>query len=318
MIRAALIGLLAPAAHAQPFATQVADYTPAPGQFVNNPDFNNPADALGPPDTAADPASTGTVTLGGLGGSVTLRMPRTVLDDPRNRLGLDAIVFGNAFYLAGDPTRRFAEPGLIEIAPDANANGIADDTFYPIAGSHGTTIPLPPALNGPVLEAPQGWPDDTDFVFGYADASPRAPLPERADPARFYTIPDDPTSIGIDLLPNGTSTAGGDAFDIAWAVIPGTGTPANLTGFDFIRITTGPDVPAGIFGEVSTEIDAVADARPPCPADTNLDGQLTPADFNGWIIAFNTQSIIADQNDDGLITPADFNGWILNYNEGCQ
>ncbi len=312
MIRTALACLLTGVTHAQPFASEVLDYAPAPGQFVSDPDFNNPADALGPPDTGIDPASTGTVTLGGLGGSITLRMPRTVLDDPRNRLGLDAIVFGNAFYLAGDPTRRFAEPGLIEIALDTNNNGIADDTFYPIAGSHGAALPLPPQLNGPVLQAPAGWPADTDFIFGYADASPRAPLPAGADPARFYTIPDDPTSIGID-----PGTAGGDAFDIAWAVIPGTLDRANLTGFDFIRITTGPNVPAGLFGEVSTEVDAVADARPPCPADTNLDGALTPADFNGWILAFNNQSIVADQNDDGLVTPADFNGWILNYNEGC-
>ncbi|MEO1584936.1 MAG: GC-type dockerin domain-anchored protein [Planctomycetota bacterium] len=318
MIRTALITLAASSGGAQPFAVEVLDYSPAPGQFVTNPDFNDPADALGPPDTAAEPATTSTVTLGGLGGSITLRMPRTVLDDPRNRLGLDAIVFGNAFYIAGNPTRRFAEPGLIEIALDSNNNGVADDTFYPIAGSHGTTIPLPPILNGPVLEAPAGFPADTDFIFGYADATPRAALPDGADPASFYTIPDDPTSIDIDILPDGTSTAGGDAFDIRWAVIPGTLDRANLTGFDFIRITTGPDVPAGIFGEVSTEIDAVADARPPCPADTNLDGTLSPADFTSWVLAFNTQSVVADQNDDGLVTPADFTSWILNFNGGCD
>ncbi|MEL7483028.1 MAG: GC-type dockerin domain-anchored protein [Planctomycetota bacterium] len=312
MIRTLLACMLAAAAHAQPFATEVVDYSPAPGQFVTNPDFNDPTDALGPPSTLPDPATTETVTLGGLGGSITLRMTRTVIDDPRNRLGLDAIVFGNAFYIAGDPNRRFAEPGLIEIALDANNNGIADDPFFPIAGSHGTTIPLPPELNGPVIEAPPGFPSDTDFIFGYADASPRAPLPEGQDPADFYTIPDDPTSIDID-----EGTAGGDAFDIAWAVIPGTLTRANLPGFDFIRITTGPDVPAGIFGEVSTEVDAVADARPPCPADTNLDGTLDPADFNAWVIAFNTNSIIADQNDDNEINPADFNSWVINFNQGC-
>ena len=54
-----------------------------------------------------------------------------------------------------------------------------------------------------------------------------------------------------------------------------------------------------------------------CPADTNADGMLTPADFNAWIIAFNTQSAACDQNGDGLCTPADFNAWILNFNSGC-
>ena len=56
-----------------------------------------------------------------------------------------------------------------------------------------------------------------------------------------------------------------------------------------------------------------------CRADTNLDGFVTPADFNAWILGFNTQSAVCDQNGDGLCTPADFNAWILNYNSlaGC-
>ena len=54
-----------------------------------------------------------------------------------------------------------------------------------------------------------------------------------------------------------------------------------------------------------------------CLPDANGDGQLTPADFNGWILAFNAGLPAADQNGDGLITPADFNAWITNYNEGC-
>ncbi len=56
---------------------------------------------------------------------------------------------------------------------------------------------------------------------------------------------------------------------------------------------------------------------PPSPADTNNDGVLTPADFNGWILAFNNNAPACDQNGDGLCTPADFNAWILNYNTGC-
>jgi multidrug resistance efflux pump len=56
----------------------------------------------------------------------------------------------------------------------------------------------------------------------------------------------------------------------------------------------------------------------PCGlADTNGDGLVTPADFNAWILAFNTQAPACDQNGDGLCTPADFNAWILNYNAGC-
>ncbi|MEO1717459.1 MAG: GC-type dockerin domain-anchored protein [Planctomycetota bacterium] len=53
------------------------------------------------------------------------------------------------------------------------------------------------------------------------------------------------------------------------------------------------------------------------PADTNNDGQVTPADFNAWVLAFNSQAPECDQNADGQCTPADFNAWVLNFNSGC-
>ena len=61
------------------------------------------------------------------------------------------------------------------------------------------------------------------------------------------------------------------------------------------------------------------DVVDPCdnPADTNGDGDVTPADFNAWIAAFNANAPECDQNDDGLCTPADFNAWIVNFNLGC-
>lgn len=54
-----------------------------------------------------------------------------------------------------------------------------------------------------------------------------------------------------------------------------------------------------------------------CLADTNLDGQLTPADFTAWIGAFNILGLQCDQNGDAMCTPADFTAWIANYNTGC-
>ena len=55
----------------------------------------------------------------------------------------------------------------------------------------------------------------------------------------------------------------------------------------------------------------------PCLPDVNGDGNLTPGDFNAWVLAFNTQSPACDQNGDGQCTPADFNAWVLNFNAGC-
>jgi len=54
-----------------------------------------------------------------------------------------------------------------------------------------------------------------------------------------------------------------------------------------------------------------------CPADTNHDGTLSPADFTAWIAALNAASPECDQNADNACTPADFTAWIANYNAGC-
>ncbi|MEL7238243.1 MAG: GC-type dockerin domain-anchored protein [Planctomycetota bacterium] len=54
-----------------------------------------------------------------------------------------------------------------------------------------------------------------------------------------------------------------------------------------------------------------------CTADTNGDGLATPADFNAWVLAFNSQSPACDQNGDAACDPSDFNAWVLNYNSGC-
>jgi hypothetical protein len=75
--------------------------------------------------------------------------------------------------------------------------------------------------------------------------------------------------------------------------------------------------PVGTFMYNYQRTGVVPPLSPPCVADTNGDGQLTPADFNAWITAFNSQAPACDQNGDGLCTPADFNAWIINYNTGC-
>jgi len=125
-------------ANADEFATRVVSFSPAPGQFVNHPAFSDPALALGPPRGGGTYGADNTkvVSLGGFGGTITLGFDRMVMDDPGNPLGLDAIVFGNAVWVGGNANRRFAEPGVIEISRDMNGNGIADDPWYVIPGTH--------------------------------------------------------------------------------------------------------------------------------------------------------------------------------------
>ncbi|MEO1583909.1 MAG: 5'-nucleotidase C-terminal domain-containing protein [Planctomycetota bacterium] len=54
-----------------------------------------------------------------------------------------------------------------------------------------------------------------------------------------------------------------------------------------------------------------------CPADSNTDGVLTPADLQAWIDLFNTGNVGADVNKSGENTPSDFSAWIQAYNAGC-
>jgi hypothetical protein len=179
-------------------------------------------------------------------------------------------VYGNAFWSGGDPTRRWAECGVIEISRDANSNGVPDDPWFVIPGSHlipgalpyemrtwdaDTTDDLyPPAFESWIPSGRSGvWtsagyrlpaakfdrfvivntngPGATvEDTWGYADLSPTRGLPAGADATDFYTRPDNPFVVGTT-----PGAGGGDAFDIAWAVDGVSGSPAGLEGFDYLR-----------------------------------------------------------------------------------
>ena len=321
-----------------PFAVDVIDYSPAPGYWVNYPNFDNPAEALGPPEGAGliSGAAPSIVTLGGFGGSITLAFDHTVEDDPLNPFGLDAIVFGNAFWVGdnaatADPNRRWGECATIEIALDTNQNGSPDpEEWHLIPGSHITdpqaqyfvqtwdddtadpTFPpalaswIPPGLFGiwttsgyllpeelfgtVIIENPLAS-EAVEGIYGYAEYSPTLVLGDTdaddvvddpsATPESFYTIPDDPLAIGIT-----PGSGGGDAFDIAWAIDPATGAPANLSGFDFIRLTNGVSAVLGPLFEKSPEIDAVADVAPDAFGDYDADGDIDLKDAAGLQICF--------------------------------
>jgi hypothetical protein len=322
-----MLGVAIPTARAQsPFATHVAAFDSAPGQFVNNVLYDDPARALGAPvgGGTALPGNTSLVSLGGFGGSITLAFDHTVMDAPANSFGLDCIVYGNATWVAGAAWRKWAECGVIEISRDINGNGLADDPWYLIPGTHITnlagqwqtqnwddnigdptfppdddlwippgrtgvwstsTYRLPPAMfETSVLENPGGAGATIEAVWGYADTSPTLKLGDlngdnvvdnpNISPAVFYTRPDNPFKVG--LTPG---CGGGDAFDIAWAINPATGAPANLDGFDFIRITTSANVVLPVLGEKSTEVDAVAAVVEGRLGDAENDGDIDLDDF---------------------------------------
>ncbi len=368
-IRVALLVIAAGhGARAQtPFAIRVLDYSPAPGQWVNDSNFNDPAVALGRPFAGGFDAQgrSSLVSLGGFGGSITLAFDHTVKDDPLNPWGMDAIVFSNAFWIAEvgppDPNIHWAECATIEISLDANSNGQADDEWYLIPGSHipnpqqqflviwwdddvnddtyppehNSWIPpgyvgmwptyayeLPYELFGPPRVTNPSVDPTREGIFGYAEYSPTLPLGDlNADnvvddptvtPEDFFTVPDDPLVVGIT-----PGSGGGDAFDIAWAIDPITRLPADLPGFDFIRLTTAvnavdsgdPDRPGT--NEKSAEIDAVADVAPDPFGDFEVDGDLDLFDVAGLQLCFaevNLKESPCDRMDrqpDGFIDLVD-------------
>ncbi|MEL7484339.1 MAG: GC-type dockerin domain-anchored protein [Planctomycetota bacterium] len=132
--------------------------------------------------------------------------------------------------------------------------------------------------------------DGPDNVFGTADDNARltagSPAIDAGDSSRLATF------IDLDIY--------GDPRRADDTGTPDTGIPSSL----------GPtiDISAAEF-QGATPID--------CLADTNGDGELNPADFNAWVIAFNNQTPACDQNGDGLCNPADFNAWVINFNAGC-
>ncbi len=339
--------------YAEPFASQVMAYDPAPGQFVNDSFFNDAAKALGAPEGVGtfDGNVDSVVTLGGFGGYIVLAFDDTVMDDPLNPFGMDAIVFGNAFWVGSDDQRHWAEPAVIEISVDANANGLADDVWYLIPGSHITnpngqwldmtwdddtadaTYPpdfaswLPTGRTGVWITASYALPGDVfsssvivnpsqdsnvEGIFGYGDWSPTLLLGDLdADNViddfimlaeEFYTKPDDPMVAGITA-----GSGGGDAFDIAWAINPSDGSPAELSGFDFIRLTNGVHALQGPLGEKSPEIDAVADVTPDPFGDMDSDGDIDLLDAKAFVNCFmqpnmpSVQCMLADRETDGLI-----------------
>ena len=120
--------------------------------------------------------------------------------------------------------------------------------------------------------------------------------------------------VGQPFLPAQLVNVGGDLWE---AQLP-AGACDQTASFYFsitnnaLQTFESPSNPAVPYTAVVSDCDT-----PDCPADTNGDGLLTPADFNSWIVAFNSQAPECDQNGDGLCNPADFNSWIVNFNAGC-
>lgn len=124
-----------------PYISDVFDYYPAPGQFVNKmPKYTDGDDKetmLNKVKASIVGDDTEMVTLGGWGGYVTFGFDHTII----NAEGLcDFRVIGNAFESDALPNNMpyggSSEPGVVMVAYDKNKNGKPDeDEWYEIKGS---------------------------------------------------------------------------------------------------------------------------------------------------------------------------------------
>ena len=275
------------------FATAVADYLPAPGQYTN-------ADFIGTPMAANSLVGTnrGLVSLGAFGGSITIEFASGIKNDASNPYGVDFTVFGN-------PTSKWSEPGIIQVMKDQNKNGLADDTWYEIAGSDhyiNTTIPnyeVSYQNSGLNTAVDIHWTDNQgksgiipENSFHLQSYYPQAVLFPKvainnymlsgtrlqgqidlsvpgiinAYPRAFGYADNTPVISIYEKLPDNPFTkaiegSGGDAIDIDWAV-DREGNHVNLDEIHFIRIYTGINALAGWLGEISTEITGIRDVEP--------------------------------------------------------
>lgn len=291
-----MLGLLG--AKAQ-YISQVVEYMPAPGQLINEAPWGTPAGAL----TIVGDVN-GSLSLGAFGGYVIFRFADPVENDPQNPFGVDFTIFGNPmpdwsepgvvwvmkdenengeaddtwYELAGSDywfssTQKkhrvsYTNPGG-DVAADVpwedhlgnrgiiRANTVHTQPYYPLHDSFPNIDPLSYTLKGTLLqglvyEHPSGM-RSVRRSFGYADNQMRGTNP--------YTKPDNPYTREVEH-------AGGDGFDIGWAV-DSSGVYKELDQIHFIKVQSSMQAEGGWLGELSSELTGAVDVSP----DRDLTGE---------------------------------------------
>lgn len=249
----------------------VYEYTPAPGQFIN--EYTGDISAAEAAQWAATRLAEGKhVSLGAFGGYITVGFG--------HHIG-DFVVTGNAFTNTGGSSN---EPGIVYVMQDVNGNGLPDDEWYELRGSEWTAATASadysvtyyrPAADGlsVMWSDSEGAEGAVDYIGVNHPQSSYYPawLRTEAYTLRGRRLPahhtQDPVTgfwsnapygwgyvdnTGEDLLPDGSA----NGFKISNAVMA-DGTPVKLEYIDFVKIQSGVLGQSGILGEISTEVTSV-------------------------------------------------------------
>ena len=268
--------------------SKVYEYTPAPGQFINDGvTLTTQEEAC---SYAFERLSQGQfVSLGAFGGYLIAGFDHSVESSTDG--GFDLQITGNAHSSS-------SEPGIIWVSQDENGNGLPDDTWYELRGSeygkpetwqdYAVTY-YRPSSNGTSIE----WTDNrgssgsVDYIPAYHSQETYFPLWITAD---SYTLRG--TRLEDRLVDeNGNGSLWiGHPFDWGYAdnwsgtdpdidkfrisdAVRWDGEPADLTYIDFVKIQCGVQAKGGWTGEQSTELTLIR--------DLHIDAALEKVDTEG-------------------------------------
>ena len=254
--------------------SKVYEYTPAPGQFINDGvTLTTQEEAC---SYAFERLSQGQfVSLGAFGGYLIAGFDHSVESSTDG--GFDLQITGNAHSSS-------SEPGIIWVSQDENGNGLPDDTWYELRGSeygkpetwqdYAVTY-YRPSSNGTSIE----WTDNrgssgsVDYIPAYHSQETYFPLWITAD---SYTLRG--TRLEDRLVDeNGNGSLWiGHPFDWGYAdnwsgtdpdidkfrisdAVRWDREPADLTYIDFVKIQCGVQAKGGWTGEQSTELTLIRD-----------------------------------------------------------
>lgn len=292
-INMAIEGTMRPISSAsKAVATKVFDYTPAPGQFINE---TSAAGGMKSPLLTLDDACRWAeerlaaeqyVSLGAFGGYIVVGFDHSIV---AGNLPYDFMIGGNAFLSDNGGSN---EPGIVWVMQDENGNGLPDDTWYELKGSdydntatkknYSVTYSRPDAPGMPVTwtdsEGNSGsidyiaafhkqdyyypaWVESDSYTLTGSCLSPRNSVDEEPgfwnNAAYSWGYAD---NIGDDDLSGDAVNGQGqrNGFKISNAVTA-DGQPAKLRYIDFIKVQTAVQAKSGWLGEVSTEVFSFTD-----------------------------------------------------------
>lgn len=272
-------------ASSDPCANRVFEFTPAPGQFVNE----SMSGAETSPQSAAEWALSFirrnyVVSLGSFGGYIVVGFDHSVMAGSDH----DFSIGSNAFVNNSGGSN---EPGIVWVMQDINGNGLPDDEWYELRGSdhdspstvhdYSVTYYRPSAPGQDVA-----WTDNLGNSGSVAYLASHHSQPyyypqwieaetltlrgTRLAPANFFDAASGQwvnppyawgyaDNVGSDNIGN---PAGGmsqlTGFSIANAV-SADGTPVKLSYIDFVMVQSAVLSRSGHLGEVSTEVSSFTD-----------------------------------------------------------